>query len=238
MREACLLPGSTLLCPEAKDRDRKRGELPDAKQIADKLCWPEMSRFGGWNSDQLLRASCDLPEDGLTQRGERDGRGQVLWLRGRESRSVRLIENLGLGHNLTRSLDHCIGDLLERREDVSRVGAGANHSEEHRVGIAVLAEPGNSAPGTEELGDFVSVFQLQRERAMETDTRSRVLTSCMPVEKMQSIQVGRVTEERRRRTWVADETEACGPSMVPLQERFDVEHGEQPCDVSSSRQPG
>lgn len=177
MREACLLPGSTPLCPEAKDRDGKRGKLPDAEQIADKLCWPEMSRFGGWNSGQLLQASCDLPEDGLTQRGERDERGRALWLRGRESRSVRPIENPGRVNILRRSLDHCIGDLLERREDVSRVGAGANHSEEHRVGIAVLAEPGNCAPGTEELGDFVSVFQLQHERIMETDTSSRLLTS-------------------------------------------------------------
>lgn len=69
---------------------------------------------------------------------------------------------------MRRSLDHSIEDLLERREEVSRVGAGANHSEEHRVGIAVLAEPGSNAPSTEELGDFVSVFQLQHERTMET----------------------------------------------------------------------
>lgn len=95
MREACLLPGSTPWCREAKDGDGKRGKFPGADQIADKLCWPEMSRFGGWTSGQLLWVSYDLPEDGLTQRGERDRRGRALWLGGRESRSVRAIENPG-----------------------------------------------------------------------------------------------------------------------------------------------
>lgn len=159
-KEACLLPGSTPLCPEAKDRDRKRGKFPGAKQIADKLCWPEMSRFGGCTCGQLLRVASDLPEGGLTQRGERDGRGRALWLGGRESRSVHAIENPGRRNNLRRSLDHPI-DLLERREDVSRVGAGANHSEEHRVGIAVLAEPGTMPLPRRSWGTLFQCFSFK-----------------------------------------------------------------------------
>lgn len=207
-REACLLPGSTPLCREAKDRDRKRGKFPGAKQIADKLCWPEMSRFGGWGSGQLLRVSHDLPEDGHTQRGERDGRGRVLWLGGRESRSVRATENPGRRNNLRRSLDHPIGDLLERREDVSRVGAGANHSEEHRVGIAVLAEPG-TVPWRGGVGGLcfsVSASTLQNNGNWHSFSSVDLLV-CQQTRCSQSTQVGRVTEARRRRTQVADETE-------------------------------
>lgn len=45
------------------------------------------------------------------------------------------------------------------------------------MGTAVLAEPGTKPLVQRNWGDFVSVFQLQHERAVKTHIRSRVVTS-------------------------------------------------------------
>lgn len=122
-----------------------------------------------------------------------------------------------------------------RAEDVSRVGAGANHSEEHRVGTAVLAEPVTVPLVQEELGGFVSVFQLQHEKAMNTHICSPVLTSWYAVRQdavSQSHQVGRPRYGEGGQTDAGGwRNGAWGQSMVPLQERYDQLRATSDCGM-------
>lgn len=104
------------------------------------------------------------------------------------------------------------------------------------MGIAVLAEPGSNAPGTEELGDFVSVFQLLREQWK----LSRVFTSWY---------AGREYAVSPP-MWVGlRRGGADGPRWLTKRRHEDhqwclfrkgmiIEHDEQPCGVSSSRRLG
>lgn len=59
-------------------------------------------------------------------------------------------------------------------------------------------------------GTLFQCFSFSMREQWKLNTGSRVFTTWYAGRERcsQSIHVGRVTEERRRRTWVADETEA------------------------------
>lgn len=90
------------------------------------------------------------------------------------------------------------------------------------------------------VGGLCSVFQLQHERTMETGTRSRVLTSWY-AGRPDAVSPPKWVVLRRRgageHRWLTKRSHE-DHQWCLFRKGMVIEHGERPCDVSSSRETG